>query len=239
MAEIRFTRTTVDRERTALGELVLDHYVTNEGEEGYEVALDGRFLMAAHGASSERAMATLAYERLEGAREGLRVLVGGLGAGHTLRAALDLPGVAEVVVAEIGAKMEEWNRRFFAPFNGAAVDDPRVRVEVGDLAELLRASSERYDLMLLDVDNGPGDLAAEGNAGLYEVSGLHDCQRALRPGGVLAVWSPHRNPAFLAAFRAVFPEGEEIDTRAIGKAVGEPGDVIYLAMRARYLRLEA
>ncbi len=154
--------------------------------------------------------------------------MGGLGAGHTLRAALDLSGVRRVVVAEIGSKMESWNRDYFAPFNGNAVDDSRVEVRVADLADVVRASPGAFDLMLLDVDNGPGDLAAEDNATLYELSGVRDCRTALKPGGVVAVWSPHANPIFREVFVQVFPGAEEIHTRDIGKEVGEPGDVIYL-----------
>ena len=221
MSELGIVTTDVDREQTPLGELLLRRYESPAGEVGYEVLLDGRFLMAAHGASSERAMAELAHERLGRPAEALRVLVGGLGAGHTLRAALDLPGVARVVVAEIGGKLEAWNRDYFAPFNGNAVDDPRVEIRVGDLAETLRRSPERFELLLLDVDNGPGDLATEKNAGLYEATGVQDTWNALVPGGVAAVWSPHRNPVFFAAFRERFPEAEEVHTREIGKAVGE------------------
>jgi len=220
----------IDRERTPLGEITLRCYRAETGEIGYEILLDGKFLMASHGAHSERGMAVLAHARLRRPAENLRVLVGGLGAGHTLRAALDLPGVSEVVVAEIGAKVVEWNRRYFAEVNGRAVDDPRVIVRVADLADVLRAGRASFDLLLLDVDNGPGWLAAPGNANLYEPAGVRDCRDALRPGGALAVWSPQPNPIFLANMRAVFPDAEEINTAAMGKPLGEPGDTIYLAV---------
>jgi spermidine synthase len=220
----------VDSDDTPLGQLTLRRYRAETGEVGYEVSIDGHFLMASHGAHSERAMAELALERRAGVETPLTVLVGGLGAGHTLRAALDLPGVHRVVVSEIGGKVVEWNRRYFAAVNGGAVDDPRVELAIGDLAHLVRADAGRYDLMLLDVDNGPGWLAAPGNEWLYGVDGLQACRAALRPGGVLAVWSPQRNPTFLAALRQVFPQVDEEDTTARGREVGEPGDVIYLAL---------
>jgi len=222
----------IDREETPLGTLTLRRYRAETGEVGYEVAIDGRFLMASHGAHSERAMADLAHERLQRPAADLSVLVGGLGAGHTLRAALDLPGVKRVVVAEIGAKVVEWNRQYFAEINGGAVDDPRVEVRVTDLADVLAGADREYHLLLLDVDNGPGWLAAEGNADLYEVEGVQACLRALRPGGAIAVWSPQANPRFRETLQRVFPDTEEIDTTAIGKRMGEPGDVIYLAGRA-------
>ncbi len=221
----------VDRECTPLGELTLRRYRAETGEVGYEVAIDGNFLMASHGAHSERAMAPMAHERLRRPARDLHVLVGGLGAGHTLRAALDLPGVARVVVAEIGAKVVDWNRRYFADVNGGAVDDPRAEVRVADLANVLAGADAVYDLLLLDVDNGPGWLAAEGNADLYEVSGVRHCRAALRPGGVLAVWSPQPNPRFRATLGEVFEGVDEVDTTALGAELGEPGDAVYLATR--------
>jgi spermidine synthase len=219
---------TVDREVTPLGVLELRHYRTSDGETGYEISIDGSFLMASHGSHSERAMAALAHARL-GRRENLRVLIGGLGAGHTLRAALDLPGVSRVEVVEIGARVAGWNRRYFAAANGAAVDDPRVTVTVGDVLDRLLACRSAFDLVLLDVDNGPGWLAAPDNLALYEPPGLQACLAALRPGGALAVWSPRDNPAFATSLTAVFGWSEAIDTGALGRAEGEPGSTIYLA----------
>jgi spermidine synthase len=221
----------VDRENTPLGELTLRRYRAETGEVGYEVAIDGNFLMASHGAHSERAMAPMAHVRLARPPRDLTVLVGGLGAGHTLRAALDLSGVERVVVAEIGAKVVHWNRRWFAEVNGNAVDDPRAEMRIADLADVLAAASAEYDLMLLDVDNGPGWLAAGGNAALYEVAGVRACHDALRPGGVLAVWSPQVNPRFLTTLRQIFDHVDEVDTTAMGAELGEPGDAVYLAVR--------
>jgi spermidine synthase len=215
----------VDREATALGELVLREYRAETGETGHEILLDGAFLMASHGSHAERAMAALAHRRLPGVADGLRVLVGGLGAGHTLRAALDLPDVARVVVAEIGARVVDWNRRYFAAANGDAVDDPRVGIVIDDLARVIDARPGAFDLMLLDVDNGPGWLAAAGNARLYTSEGLDACRRALRPGGVLAVWSPQPNPTFETALREVFPVVEAETT----SAPDEPPSTIYVA----------
>lgn len=220
--------TTLDRETTPLGELVLQRYDAPDGQSGYQVSIDGRFLMAAHGCSSERAMASVAHSRLTKSTQDLHVLVGGLGAGHTLRAALDLDDCAKVTVVEIGAKVVHWNRRYFAEFNDHAVDDPRVEVVVEDLADVIAICDARYDLMLLDVDNGPGFLAADGNAGLYSADGVRKCRDALSVGGVLAVWSPCRNPGFFATMRAVFDNAEEVDTTAIGREVREINDFIYL-----------
>ncbi len=215
----------IDRELTPLGELVLRHYRADTGEEGYEILIDGAFLMASHGSHAERAMAGLAHALLPSNRENLTVLVGGLGAGHTLRATLDLAGVERVIVAEIGARVVEWNRRYFAEANGCSVDDPRVEIRVADLARVIDTDPSTFDLMLLDVDNGPGWLAAPANAGLYTSHGVTRCRRALRPGGVLAVWSPQPNPGFEATLRDIFPT-VDVETT---KAPDEPPSTIYLA----------
>jgi spermidine synthase len=223
----------IDREDTPFGRLSLRRYRTSEGEEGYEILLDGHFMMASHGSHSERLMAALAAARLKTpGTAGLRVLVGGLGAGHTLRAALDLPNVERVTVAEIGSKVVEWNRRYFAAHSGRAVEDPRVVIRVTDVLECIEASTEAFDLILLDVDNGPGWLAAPGNRRLYHRHGLEACREALQPGGVLAVWSPQRNPFLELRLGAVLGEWERVDTTAWARAEGEPPCIIYLARRA-------
>lgn len=215
----------IDRDTTPLGTLVLRRYRAETGETGYEIELDGSFLMASHGSHSERAMAAAARTRLGRPASDLRVLVGGLGAGHTLRAALDLAGVTRVVVAEIGAKVVDWNRRYFAEVNGNALSDPRVQIRIADLADVLAASPATYDLLLLDVDNGPGWLASQANRRLYEASGVACCRDSLRPGGVLAVWSPLPNPTFRTTLTQVFPHvtAEQTHTQ------GEPASTIYLA----------
>ncbi len=235
--DLRYT--LEDEEQTPLGRLSLVRYDAPGGEQGWEIRIEDRFLMASHGAHSERAMATLAWEHWAAplatgdprAAVGLRVLVGGLGAGHTLRAALDLPGVEKVDVVEIGTKVAEWNRRYFASVNGGAVDDPRVQVGLGDLAECLRRSPGRWDLALLDVDNGPGDLTAAGNGWLYSVEGLRCSGAALRAGGVLALWSPQRNEPLERALAEAFGSFAACDTAALGRPLAEPGDCIYLARR--------
>jgi len=229
---VKLVTTLVDRDETPLGTLTLERYEAADGQAGYQVALDGAFLMATHGAHSERALAPIAHARLEPPRTDLTVLVGGLGAGHTLRAALDLPGVARVVVAEIGARVVDWNRRFFADANGRAVDDPRVEVRVADLGDVVAGSPGAFDLMLLDVDNGPGWLAAPGNTRLYDAAGVTACRRALHPGGACAVWSPCRNPGFFQTFRQVFPGADEVDTRPWANEVSEPADVVYVGVRS-------
>jgi spermidine synthase len=167
-----------------------------------------------------------------GSPGGVSVLVGGLGAGHTLRAVLDLEGVERVEVAEIGAKVVEWNRLYFGKVNGRAVDDPRVTIHVDDVLDVIRGASGRFDLVLLDVDNGPEWLASPANAKLYDGAGLTDCARCLRPGGVLALWTPQRIAAVESVLNAVFDDVRCEDTTRIARAADEPPSMIYLAVKA-------
>src|SRR5262249_30264487 len=118
------------------------------------------------------------------------VLVGGLGMGYTLRAALDrLPPGGSVTVVELIPEVVEWNRGPLAFLAGDPLADPRVQVEVADVASVVRASDGRFDAILLDVDNGPGALTQRANGWLYSTQGLDAIHRALRPGGMVAVWS--------------------------------------------------
>lgn len=227
---MHITYEPIDREETPLGCLSLHRYEGSDGSSGYEIRIDDNFLMATHGALGERVMVRVACERLAVGAVPRRVLVGGLGAGHTLRAVLDWPGVERVQVLEIGAKVLEWNRRYFGAINGQAVDDPRVEVIQGDVAPFIAAHPGSFDLVLLDVDNGPGWLAAAGNAGLYADEGLVTCVESLNPGGVLAIWSPNANPAFESALGRVFPGWERVASCSVDPEAG-PTDHIYLVRR--------
>lgn len=132
---------------------------------------------------------SLSRETIRRVADCQRVLIGGLGLGYTLRAALDaLPPTAEVVVAELVPKVVEWNRGVLAHLAGSPLEDPRVEVRVTDVAVPLREPSA-WDAILLDVDNGPSAFTQNRNNSLYEADGLFTARLALRPGGVLTVWS--------------------------------------------------
>ncbi len=228
---MEITYVEIDHEDTPIGRLTLREYRADTGEAGYEILLNDAFLMASHGSHSERAMADLGHQLLPPEARDLSVLVGGLGAGHTLRAVLDLPRVTSVVVVEIGPKVVDWNRRYFADINGGAVDDPRVRVLCADLTDVIARSEEAHDLALLDVDNGPGWLASPSNARLYQPGGLAACRRALRRRGVLAIWSPQRNIEFERSLSRVFGNWTMKDTTSLSRSSGEPPSAIYLALK--------
>jgi spermidine synthase len=168
----------------------------------YVILADGQGLMSSRMHGSEEALATLGCRR---ARTLTRpcVLVGGLGMGFTLRAALDfLPPDAQLLVAELVPAVVEWNRGPLGPLAQHPLDDPRVRVEEADVAAVLRAHPGRFDAVLLDVDNGPAAFTAASNASLYDVQGVAAARGALRPDGVLAVWSARDDRAYERRLRA-------------------------------------
>jgi spermidine synthase len=156
---------------------------------------NGKSLMSSRMHGSEQALAALALRRME--MPDACVLVGGLGMGFTLRATLDLvPRDATVVVAELVPAVVEWNRGALGTLAGHPLRDPRVRVEMGDVADTLQSSPERFDAVLLDVDNGPDAFTAATNARLYNDAGLAAARAALKPDGVLAVWSAWEDRRF-------------------------------------------
>ena len=160
------------------------------------VRAGGVELMSSRSHGSEDFLATIGCERL-GAAARPAVLIGGLGLGSTLGAALAaLPKRARVIVAELVPEVVGWVR---GPGRGAAMlDDSRVTVEARDCAAILRESEARFDAILLDVDNGPSALTRASNRALYDHEGLRAAARALRPGGRFAVWSAGEDRAFLA-----------------------------------------
>lgn len=185
------------------------------GEE-YSLRVAGLELMNSRQHGSEEALARLAVQARGAAPAA--VLVGGLGMGFTLRAALDaLPRQARVTVAELVPKVVEWNREQLAHLAGAPLSDKRVRVMVADVADLIRRDVGAYDVLLLDTDNGPEGTTEDANEWLYGASGLAAAHAALRPGGVLAVWSAFPSPAFTKRLaKAGFRVSEE-NVRSRGK----------------------
>jgi len=133
---------------------------------------------------------------------GVRVLIGGLGMGFTLRACLDRLGPgARVGVAELVPAVVRWNRGPLAHLAGRPLDDARVRVLEEDVGEVIRAARATYDAILMDVDNGPAALASAANARLYTAAGLAFAARALVPGGTYALWSPEDDRRFTERLR--------------------------------------
>lgn len=187
-------------------------------------------LMNSRLSGSEEALASLTCAPLATAARP-RVLIGGLGMGFTLRAALaDLPPGAEVVVAELVPAVVAWARGPMAELFAGCLEDPRVTVRVADVAELIAEATGAYDAILLDVDNGPGGLNREANDGLYGLAGLAAAARALKPGGVLAVWSATPDDRFAERLRRSGYAVEEARVRATGGKRGAR-HIIWLARR--------
>lgn len=176
----------IGRARTPDGtELVLSRHEAS----GYLITANGEGLMSSRIHGSEQALAVLGCARAS-TLAGPRVLVGGLGMGFTLRAALNvLPADAEVLVSELVPEVVEWNRGELGGLAQHPMADPRVRVDVGDVVVTLRSNPAGFDAVLLDVDNGPSAMSDAANGRLYGSHGLVRAREALRPGGVLAVWS--------------------------------------------------
>lgn len=194
-------------------ELVL----ARRGEE-LVVRAAGQVLMSSRQHGSEERMAELGCAHLADKRAP-RVLVGGLGLGFTLRAALDrLPPGASVLVCELVPELVDWNRGVIGPLAGHPLDDPRVAVEVGDVYATLAKSRAAFDAVLLDVDNGPAALTSPANARLYGKRGIELLRDALAPGGVAITWSAAPDPAYASRLsRAGLKVSIELARAAGGK----------------------
>lgn len=193
-------------------------------DDAFFIDVDGHELMSSRAHGSETALARLA---IEAARRGKirepRVLVGGLGMGFTLRAVLDELGSpkdgGKVVVAELFEEIVAWNRGPLGPLAGHPLEDRRVEVEVGDVARHA-ARREAYDVILLDVDNGPESFTVDTNRRHYTRSGLERWFQALPPKGVLAVWSAHQEPQFEGRMRSA---GFQVTTHSAAARKGGKG----------------
>ncbi|MDY6962220.1 MAG: hypothetical protein SV862_10035, partial [Pseudomonadota bacterium] len=155
----------------------------------FSIMLGTNELMNSRLSGSEEALARLSCDKIRD-RPRPRILIGGLGMGFTLRAALaEVPEGAEVVVAELVPAVIRWARGPMAEVFRGCLDDPRVTVVEADVGVLIAAEKDAYDAILLDVDNGPEALTRDENDRIYDLGGLGAAKRALRPGGVLSVWS--------------------------------------------------
>lgn len=187
-------------------------------------------LMSSRLSGSEETLGSLTCSRLK-ARAKPHVLIGGLGMGFTLRTALATLGAdAAITVAELVPEVIAWARGPLATIHGLSLSDPRVTVFEGDVANLISGAPSRYDAILLDVDNGPEGLMRRANDDLYDAYGLREAHAALRPGGVLAVWSSAPRPAFTQALRAAGYRVEDLRVWAKGRP-GGARHVIWLATK--------
>jgi spermidine synthase len=205
--------TTLATSHTPDGEplILLEH----DGQ--YYMKVGGVPLMSTNASSSEQQMADLACANMPAKP---RILIGGLGFGFTLRRVLELcPPDAVVDVAELLQVVVDWNREFLTEVNGGLVDDPRVRIHIRDVSEIMaRVGNDRYHAILLDVDNSPDPLVQKGNAGLYDRNGIARAKAALHPGGRVVYWSANQDKGFAKSLGKVFKNVECIAAKAYPKA---------------------
>jgi spermidine synthase len=218
---------TVDRAAVGGTELVL----ARRGEE-WVVRNDGRVLMSSRQHGSEDALAAMALERVGRPGGARTVLVGGLGLGYTLRATLDRIGPdARAVVAEISPGLVEWNRGQVGHLAGHPLDDPRTRLQVGDVAARIAEARGAFDAILLDVDNSPSSMVLAGNDRLYGNRGVRACVDALAAGGVLAVWSAGPDAAYLERLEKAGLSARAVTVPARGPGAGGARHVLFLGVK--------
>ena len=196
----------------------------------FSIKLGTNELMNSRLSGSEAALATLAAKKIEKVAKP-HLLIGGLGMGFTLRAALAVLGSkAQIVVAELVPAVVAWARGPMAEIFGDSLNDPRVSIRESDVTEIIRSHRLKFDAILLDVDNGPEGLTRKANDALYNPAGLKAAYTALRPGGVLAVWSSGPNAPFSKRLRAAGFDVNEVAVRATGRG-GGAHHVIWIATR--------
>ncbi|MFF9345993.1 spermidine synthase [Streptomyces sp. NPDC014734] len=215
---------TLDRRDGPYGEVVL-----RERGDDFEIIANGCFLMDTSDGRSERLLIDAALAALPADRPEPTVLVGGLGVGFSLVRAAAEPRWGRIAVVERERAIVEWHLRGpLGRISRAALADPRTSILTTDLVAHLRTTTERYDALCLDIDNGPDWTVTEDNTNLYSPAGLADCRERLTPGGVLAVWSAQPSADFEQALRNAGFSG--VRTEEVGVARGVP-DVVHLAIR--------
>ncbi|MFC9243559.1 spermidine synthase [Streptomyces sp. NPDC057136] len=215
---------TLDRREGPFGEVVL-----RERGDDFEIIANGCFLMDTSDGRSERLLIDAALAALPDERTAPAVLIGGLGVGFSLVRAAEEERWGRIVVVEREQAIVDWHRQGpLDRISGPALADPRTEIAHTDLVTHLRTTTERYDALCLDIDNGPDWTVTEDNGSLYSAAGLALCRERLTPGGVLAVWSAQPSPAFEQAMRnAGF---SAVRTEEVAVARGVP-DVVHLALR--------
>ncbi|MBH2000061.1 MAG: spermidine synthase [Sphingomonadaceae bacterium] len=196
----------------------------------FMIVLDRNELMSSRMSGSEKALAVMTIERLAGTKSP-HLLIGGYGMGFTLRAALaGLDGSARITLAELVPEIIEWARGPMVELAAGCLDDPRVTLLMDDVVDVIAAGRASYDAILLDVDNGPDGLTAAANDRLYSAQGLAVAKAALRPGGILAIWSAGSDDAFTRRLRNAGFLVDEVVVKARDNGKG-PRHVIWFARK--------
>jgi spermidine synthase len=207
----------IERCSTERGELQLQRRGAD-----YEIISNGVFLMATYNGDSERQLVSLPLGLSEHPR---RVLIGGLGVGFSTQEALQDSRVTEVVVVEVEPKVIEWNHTYLSPLLGNYLCDPRIRIIEADLLPWLAVAKETFDVICLDIDNGPDWTVTKANSRLYTEAGLQSVARLLHSPGIVAFWSAARSGDFQQRLGQYF---DSVQEHPVECRRGEP-DYIYLA----------
>jgi spermidine synthase len=206
----------VDRVSTPRGELVL-----RQDGEHFEVISNGTFLMDTRNGESERVLVRAAFRRHG---QPTTALIGGLGVGFSLTEALADPRIEQIVVVEVEPAILDWHRRHLGRLSEAALADPRTTVVIGDIVHHLRTTTDRYDVICVDIDNGPDWTVTPTNAALYDDQGTAMLASRLNAGGVLSVWSAARSPAYETVLHRHFASVEVCE---VAVQRGQP-DVVFI-----------
>lgn len=184
-----------------------------QGKDNCTIVMSGKGeLMSTRKHASEDALGTLPCQMLADV-DAASVLIGGLGMGFTLAAVLDATGAnSRVVVAELVPDVVEWNKDLLGSYSGYPLNDPRTTVYHGDVGDLLRDTEQHYDVIALDVDNGPEGLSSDDNNWLYSPEGIGCASASLNPGGVLAYWAATRDAGFTKRLR---DQGLQVSVRSV------------------------
>lgn len=217
-------REILDRQSTERGEIQLQR----RGKNTYEIIYNGTFLMASYNHYSEKILAKTAIESLLPTVDGYQILVGGLGMGFTLQEVLTCPSVSHTFVVEIEKTIIEWNRRYFRGLNGGVIEDPRTVLIHSDLFDFLHQTQERFDAVLIDVDNGPNWPVLDINRRIYSERTLRKIREILTPHGILATWSAQEDRDYWKKLSKLFPRTTEIRIRETVPKEGE--SLIYVGV---------
>ena len=228
MAGVNETVQLIERRDGPYGEVVL-----RRRGQYFEIIANGCFLMDSSDGRSERLMVSAALGMLA-QPHGASLLIGGLGVGFSLAEACEDPRPGRICVVEREQAVIDWHTRGAAPlrrFAGTGHSDPRARIIRDDLLRHVRTTGERYDVLCLDIDNGPDWIVTDDNQSVYTAAGLTALERALTDQGVLSVWSAARAPAFVQLLASQFAQVQTLEVPLLPGRRGEP-DVVILASRA-------
>lgn len=206
----------VERQLTERGEIQLQ-----KRNNHYELIYNGTFLMATYNGESER---LLVKEALHLCDNPQTIVIGGLGVGFSVAEALSDSRIREVDVIEIEEVIIDWNKTYLGPFSSFALEDSRTNIINADLISWISETSNKYDALCLDIDNGPDWTVSDTNGDLYGDPGINNLLRLLNPGGVISFWSATKSDAFLAKLRSIF---SIVEVKLIPQERGEP-DYVYL-----------